>query len=878
MAGQDGCRRDGRLARFTSMTDTFPRQYARTRRFSLGAPRSFEISPDGHRIAFLRSKGGSDPVTCLWLLDVTTGREHLIADPADLGDPGSDGSELDPAEKARRERSREQAGGIVAFGCDDDVRLAVFGLSGRVYVADLDVPAGDGGGHAPAGDGHARDGDGHARDGDGHAGDGGGHAGAGGGHARDGDGHARAGGGHAGEGDGHAGDGAAAAPGPAADGGVAAAPAGGRAAAVREIPVLTPAADPRPDPAGRFVAYACAGALRVISLDSGEDRAIAAPDADDAGVTFGLAEYAAAEEMGRARGYWWAPDSAGLLVARVDEGPVQRLYIADPANPGQQPAEVRYPAAGTPNAVVSLVLAGLDGQRTPVSWDSAAFPYLVTACWAAPGPGTEPPLIVVQARDQREMRLLAVDRQSGETTLLRADTDPHWVDIVPGVPARMAAADGPAGGLIVWTADAGGARRLVVGTAEGLAAGRAVPVTPDWLGVREVLSVDGDTILFAATADEPTETGLWAYGPDGLARLAVGDDGPGVHSGLRAGRTTVAVRRSPGQDGASIHVLRATRARPVASGAGDAPAGHDAPARHDDAPARHDARVQRDIQVARITSLAEEPLLPAPEPDIFAAGPRGIRTALLLPSWYQPGAARLPVLMDPYGGPHMQRVVASRDAFLTSQWFAEQGFAVVVADGRGTPGRGPAWDRAVAGDLAGPPLADQVEAVQAAAARCADLDLGRVAMRGWSFGGYLSALAVLRRPDVFHAAVAGAPVTDWRLYDTHYTERYLGHPDDSAASYDASSLLADAHRLSRPLLIIHGLADDNVMVAHSLRLSSALLAAGRPHSLLPLSGVTHLATQEEVAENLLLLQVDFLRQALGVVSVTPSLAPTAPSR
>jgi dipeptidyl-peptidase 4 len=221
------------------------------------------------------------------------------------------------------------------------------------------------------------------------------------------------------------------------------------------------------------------------------------------------------------------------------------------------------------------------------------------------------------------------------------------------------------------------------------------------------------------------------------------------------------------------------------------------------------------------------------------------------------------VLMDPYGGPHGQLVKASRGSFLTSQWFAEQGFAVVIADGRGTPGRGPGWEKAVAGDLAGPPLDDQVTALLAAAARCADLDLGKVAIRGWSFGGYLSALAVLRRPDVFHAAVAGAPVTEWRLYDTHYTERYLGHPDGSADAYDACSLLTGAHELSRPLLIIHGLADDNVVVAHSLRLSSALLRAGRPHSVLPLSGVTHMAGQEEVAENLLLLQVDFLRQALG---------------
>jgi dipeptidyl-peptidase 4 len=128
---------------------------------------------------------------------------------------------------------------------------------------------------------------------------------------------------------------------------------------------------------------------------------------------------------------------------------------------------------------------------------------------------------------------------------------------------------------------------------------------------------------------------------------------------------------------------------------------------------------------------------------------------------------------------------------------------------------------------------------------------------------------VLRRPEVFHAGVAGAPVTDWRLYDTHYTERYLGHPDTSPQVYAANSLVTDeglsgAAPQAQPLMIVHGLADDNVVVAHSLRLSSALLAAGRPHEVLPLSGVTHMTPQEQVAENLLLLQVAFLKRSLGV--------------
>jgi dipeptidyl-peptidase-4 len=155
-----------------------------------------------------------------------------------------------------------------------------------------------------------------------------------------------------------------------------------------------------------------------------------------------------------------------------------------------------------------------------------------------------------------------------------------------------------------------------------------------------------------------------------------------------------------------------------------------------------------------------------------------------------------------------------------------------------------------------------VDALQALSALYPDLDLDRVGITGWSFGGYLAALAVLDRPDVFHAAVAGAPVTDWSLYDTAYTERYLGTPDGNPDAYARTSLLTRAGDLERPLMIIHGLADDNVLAAHSLQLSSSLLAAGRPHTLLPLSGVTHMTPQEVVAENLLRLEVDFLRTHL----------------
>jgi dipeptidyl-peptidase 4 len=704
------------------MTESFPRQEARTRRFTLGVPRAFRISPDGARVAYLRTRGGGDPVTCLWVLDVDSGRERLVADPRALG---AAEEHLPPAERARRERVREQAAGIVAYATDTDVTMAAFALSGQVHTAGL-----------------------------------------------------------------------------TADG-----------APPRAVATRTPALDPRPDPAGRMVAYVCDGALRVTALDGDSgDRALADPQGA-AGVSFGLPEFIAAEEMGRYRGYWWAPDGSAVLVARVDETPVDRWYIADPANPGAPPAEVAYPAAGTANADVSLLLAGLDGTALAVETDRAAFPYLVTVCWE----DGHDPLLVVQSRDQRTMRILAADPATGRTEVLREDTDPVWLDIVPGVPAWTR------DGGIVWTGDADDTYRLLI-TGPGR---DDVAVTPPGLQVRGVLDTDGDTILFRACTD-PAESELWTCGPGGLNRVGPGG---GVDTGARAGGTTVVVSRTLDHGGVTVRVRR-DGGRPV-----------------------------------DIASLAERPALPPPRPVLLRAGPREISTAVLFPTWHRPGAATLPVLLDPYGGPHAQQVLKARDSYLTSQWFAEQGFAVVIADGRGTPGRGPAWERAVAGDLAGPVLDDQVDALRGAAGRFPDLDLDRVAIRGWSFGGYLAALAVLRRPDVFHAAVAGAPVTDWHLYDTHYTERYLGLPGPGNDAYDRSTLLSLAGAgvaSPRPLLLIHGLADDNVVVAHTLRLSSALLAAGYPHTVLPLSGITHMASQETVAENLLLLQVDFLRRALGM--------------
>ncbi|MFF8508440.1 prolyl oligopeptidase family serine peptidase [Streptomyces sp. NPDC015492] len=584
-----------------------------------------------------------------------------------------------------------------------------------------------------------------------------------------------------------------------------------RAGTARELPVPGPVIDPRPSPDGRLVAYVAEGALRVVGADGSDDRGVAVPEEPE--VTYGLAEFIASEEMSRDRGFWWSPASDRLLVARVDDRAVRRWWIADPARPDREPQPVAYPAAGTANADVRLFVVGLDGSRTEVRWDRERYPYLARVHWSGGGA----PLLLVQARDQREQVFLAVDTESGETAAVRVERDPVWLEVLPGVPAWS-----PDGALVRLT-DETGARALAVGDRV---------LTDAALHVRAVLDVGAEDVLVSASAGEDAalpETGevhVYRVTGRGAERLS---EGPGVHGAARSGAVTVLVSARPDEPGAVARVLRDGE------------------------------------QVAVVASYAQDPVLRA-RVRLTEAGGRRIPCAVLLPSGYAEGDGPLPVLMDPYGGPHGPRVLAAHNAHLTSQWFADQGFAVVVADGRGTPGRSPAWEKAVARDF-GPTLDDQVDALHGLAGRF-PLDLGRVAVRGWSYGGYLAARAVLRRPDVFHAAVVGAPVTDWRLYDTHYTERYLGTPQDDPGVYAAQSLLTDdglsaPEEPARPMMIVHGLADDNVVVAHALRLSSALLAAGRPHEVLPLSGVTHMTPQEQVAENLLLLQVDFLKRSLG---------------
>lgn len=574
---------------------------------------------------------------------------------------------------------------------------------------------------------------------------------------------------------------------------------------VRHVQTATPAFDPRLSPDGQFIAYVSASALHVVKLGASpqDDQDIeVSPAEDDPTISWGLAEFVAGEEMGRTRGFWWSPANNALLATRVDVADVPQWFIGDPAHPDSPAAPIRYPAAGSTNASVELYFVPLAGPPRRIDWNEERFEYLADISWS-----DEQPLLVRQTRDQRTTSIASIDVGANSVTEIRSITDAHWTELQTGAPRLQ-------GGSLYTIEDLPDRRALCID---------GNPVTEKGLQVRSIVAIDETGTTLTTSFDDPTEVHVVHLPADGWSPTQLTAD-PGVHGATIAGGTSVLSSTVPSS--------------PVTS-----------------------FTVQRGESTHTIRNLCEDPWLRANAEFLFL-GPRRLATAIFLPSDHD-GSSSLPVLLDPYGGPHAQRVLKSHNPHLVSRWFAEQGYAVIVTDGRGTPGRGPAFEREVWGDLAAPVLEDQLDALDAAQTLYPFLDLDRVGIRGWSFGGYLAALAAMRAPSRIHAAVAGAPVTDWALYDTHYTERYLGHPAEHPDHYDRTNLMHDAHKLERPLLLIHGLADDNVVAAHTLQLSSALLAHGKPHQVLPLSGVTHMTPQAVVAQNLLLLQLEFLNEHLN---------------
>ena len=684
-----------------------------------------------------------------------------------------------------------------------------------------------------------------------------------------------------------------------------------RAIAIEEDE-LKPVLNPRISPDGQHVMYTTGTYLVNVDLAdtdfdmaSGDDDckigdaiSVVASIPQDGEWKIGLAEFAAGEEMDRYDGFWWSPDSKYVLFETYDESPEPIWHLSDPANPANPARSNRYPQALTANANVRLTLLelGFDSDNccdgaiaNEVKWDHETYEYLAAVSWTS---GHEP-IILVQDRLQQHDQVLAIHvgepiatmrdaengftddegdqvetfsiaipeyaegERPGSTRVLEEHGNAYWLDLIHGTPAFT-----PNGRLICAMNDMDADTNRL--TANGM------PFTPAGLQVREVLDVTDDDVLCVAqrTPEILPESDLpflWqSNAADHDARsfdvVSIRYDGtwepltyaPGQWTMSRAGNGCVVTER--GMDDATVQMQHCMNIATTDENGTDVAS----------------------MVVAPIENHAETPGF-TPNVHFTRLGERGLYTAIVLPSASSEyaHADTLPVLMKPYGGPGFQQVVESQSFYWDAQWWADQGYIVVTADGRGTTGRGPQWDRAIYETMKSVTLEDQVDAVRALPEALTTLaaqenkessettipqpDRNRVAMIGWSYGGFLSALAVLEAPETFAAACAGAPPTDWTLYDTHYTERYLGL---DPAVYERNSIIADAPQLDRPLMLIHGFADDNVTIAHSLRLSQALMAAGRKHTFLPLTGITHMTNDETVAENLLILQRDFLAEAL----------------
>ena len=813
------------------MTDAirqFPRKKARTLRFSCGAPRSARVIADGSRALFLRSDGSEDTVTSLWMSVIDengNASEMLLADPRTLL-ADADAEDVPAEERARRERAREGGSGIVGYSIDASGNRVTFTINGQLFLTDIAV-------------------------------------------------------------------------------GVT------RAVAIEEDE-LKPVLNPRISPDGQHVMYTTGTYLVNVDLaDTAFDTAFGDDDCEigdaisvvasipqDGEWKIGLAEFAAGEEMNRYDGFWWSPDSKYVLFETYDESPEPIWHLSDPANPANPARSNRYPQALTANANVRLTLLelGFDNDNccygaiaNEVQWDHETYEYLAAVSWTS---GHEP-IILVQDRLQQHDQVLAIHvgepiatmrdaengftddegdqvetfsiaipeyaegERPGSTRVLEKHSNAYWLDLIHGTPAFT-----PNGRLICAMNDMDAdTNRLTVD---------GVPFTPAGLQVREVLNVTDDDVLCVVQRtpellSDDSLPFLWqSNAADHDARsfdvVSIRYDGtwepltyaPGQWTMSRAGNGCVVTGR--GMDDATVQMQHCMNIVTTDENGTDVAS----------------------MVVSPIENHAETPGF-TPNVHFTRLGERGLYTAIVLPSASSEyaHADTLPVLMKPYGGPGFQQVVENQSFYWDAQWWADQGYIVVTADGRGTTGRGPKWDRAIYETMKSVTLEDQVDAVRALPEALATLaaqenkessettipqpDLNRVAMIGWSYGGFLSALAVLEAPETFAAACAGAPPTDWTLYDTHYTERYLGL---DPAVYERNSIISDAPQLDRPLMLIHGFADDNVTIAHSLRLSQALMAAGRKHTFLPLTGITHMTNDETVAENLLILQRDFLAKAL----------------
>lgn len=585
--------------------------------------------------------------------------------------------------------------------------------------------------------------------------------------------------------------------------------------------------DPKFSPRGRYVSFVRGQNLWVLELATGRETAIT--QGGGGTLSYGTAEFVAQEEMDRSTGYWWAPDESRIAFTRVDESPVDELERFEIMADSVRVIRQRYPAAGRPNARVQLWIATLPGAAPGASPPQAAAGapadgYLARVGWF---PESDALAVQWQSRDQKTLALWRIEARDGAGRELLREQSDTWValdDELTFLPQRRA---------FLWASERSGHRHLYLHDYDGRL---RRPVTAgDWMvvgdggsGERAIEAVDESRglVWFSANRDSPLERHLYVAPLDGTrdpARIEAGIRKltlrPGWHSITMAEDARHWLDQFSDPDTPPTLTLRDARGKAVAE------------------------LVANRLDAAHPYA----PYLGAHRPTEFgtlrAADGQTLHWQMLKPPSMQPGR-RYPVIVDVYGGPGFQRVRRSWAGFprsnegLFRQYLAQQGYVVFTLDNRGSGYRGAAFEHALHGRLGSVEVEDQVRGVEFLRS-LPFVDPGRIGVFGWSYGGYMALLCMMRAPEHFAAGVAGAPVTDWALYDTHYTERYLGTPAAAPGAYRDANVLTHAAGLRGPLLLMHGMADDNVLFTHSTALMKRLQDLGKPFEVMPYPGSKH---------------------------------------
>lgn len=568
-----------------------------------------------------------------------------------------------------------------------------------------------------------------------------------------------------------------------------------------------PEIDPKFSPDAERVAFVREGELFVLDLSTGAETQLTQGATD--GRSFGLAEFIAQEELGRSTGYWWSPDGKRIAYQETDERAIPEFTIVHQGESEIVSESHRYPFAGAANAKVRLGVVPSSGGET--QWlelsEKDEDAYLARVDWE----DAQHLLVQLLPRDQRSLRLVRIDLESGQRSTLIEEFAESWINLhddlttVPGTRE------------ILWASERSGFKHLMVLDRYGKPI--RTLTSGDW-PVDSVVHLDGKRreVWFLAGRESPLTRDLYRVSLDGgpIERFT---EGRGFCSDAVVSpdgtKVVVTVSRADQPPVTTLHD-RSGRVLATLADAADDP---------------------------RLTELTLVP------PQLTQFKNRDGIT--LYGAYYAPmgraARAKTPLVVLVYGGPHVQRVTDSwgLTADLTAQFLAARGFAVWKCDNRGASRRGLAFEAALNRRMGTVEVRDQVDGVRFVAAAYPEVDAQRVGISGGSYGGYMTIRGLLLAPEIFKAGVAIAPVTDWDGYDTGYTERYMGTPENNPDGYAESSVLEKADRLEGALLLVHGLLDENVHFRHSARLVSRLIRAGKPFEIVPIPDERHSTRKEE---------------------------------